>query len=170
MRFILLTAGFLVIFGCGILEMIFGFPQMYIQRDVQAKELVGKWNITSYGETNVEEWIKTSPDWGIEAPWKSMTLNSDGTCEVQFESAWLLRKTPLPIDAIVPDMLPCSWELSKIRNIDNDKVTGVILGDLNNDLDPYEFYVFEENGELILWNLVGYVDHLRTQQFTKSQK
>ncbi len=170
MKFVLGIVGALVIFGCGILEMIFGFPQMYIQREIQASEFVGTWNITPYGEANVEEWMKTSPDWGIEAPWKSMTLNSDGTCEVKFESAWLLQKTALPTNTIALDMLICSWKLSKIWNIDNDEVTGVILGDLDNDLDPYEFYIFEENGELMLWNLVGYVDHFRTQQFTKSQK
>jgi hypothetical protein len=168
MRFVLSAIAFLAIFGCGILEMIFGFPQMYIQREVQASELVGTWNITPYGEANVDKWLKDSPDWGIGAPWKSITFNKDGTCQVKFEKAWYTAKTPLPTNAIVPDILPCSWKLAKISNIDNDDVTGVELESGDNYVGYTSFYIFEENGELMLWNLIGYVDHFSRQEFKKS--
>src|SRR6266498_2905065 len=42
-----------IIFGCGILSVIFGLPERYIERDITPEEMVGTWNITSDSEADV---------------------------------------------------------------------------------------------------------------------
>jgi hypothetical protein len=167
MKYLATTAAFVVMWGCGILSLIFDSPDRYIDREVRPQEMTGTWKIIPTGETEVDAWVMEEPDWGIYLPWKAMSLNEDGSCSVAIEPGWLRAAHA---DKAAGDLLSCAWKLSEIDNLDGEPVPGLEL-DLkypgNYDM-LYSLYLYEENGELVLWNFIGDPDDFQTQDFVKS--
>jgi hypothetical protein len=54
-----------IVFGCGILSVIFDLPERYIERDVTPEEMVGTWNIISDSEADVREFVAKFSDWHV---------------------------------------------------------------------------------------------------------
>lgn len=172
MKFFSTLAAFAVVFGCGILSAIFGLPKRYIERDVKAEELVGTWNVTPDSESDVNDFVKRFPDWGASAPWKTMVINSDGTCIVEVQIAWLSHISDLS-HAGANNRLPCLWRLTRDSSLDGDKVPVIKLDfEYPNDYEmgDYSLYIFEENGELIIWGFIGDPDNFRPQDFVKGEQ
>jgi hypothetical protein len=155
MRFVLGIVVALVMFGCGIMSLIFGFPDRYIKRDVQVSELVGTWNITAESKSRMQD---AEPYTGLAIPYEYIKLNHDGTCKVDLENT----------------RLSCSWELTKVPGLESKQVPGITLDfhegdDYVPDTDYY-LYLFEENDELILWTVIDDPDDFNLQEFKKSAK
>jgi hypothetical protein len=166
MKFIAAVASLSIFFGCGILSVIFGLPERYIERDVTPEEMVGTWNITSESETDVKEFIGRFPSWVAYTPWKTITLNSDGSCNVESDLNGLGEvHTNDSLDKIIS----CSWKVGKEENL-SGKQSPVLEWDLeysNNQGSLRSLYIYEENGKLILWNFIGDPDEFRVQDFVK---
>lgn len=176
MKVILSIATIAIIYGCGILSLVFDLPERYIDREVKTGEMIGTWSITSDSEAEVNQFVQKYPEWGISAPWKSITLNGDGSCNVKLEISWLSGTSVSPTDAysksvISNDIISCAWGLAKNENL-SGKMSPVIKLALEypgNYGARYSLYIVEENGELILWNFIGDPDDFRTQDFVKSR-
>jgi len=176
MKFILGIVTLGIIFGCGIMSVIFGLPNHYIERAVKADELVGTWNITAESEDSVNEFVKKLPDWSINPPWKTITLNSDGTCLVKLETGWL-GDYAYPNDVITNNITSCSWELGTERSLADTEANGkdvpavkFILDYPNNFSMDLSLSIYEENEELILWDLIGDPDDFNLQEYKKITK
>jgi hypothetical protein len=159
---------FSIIFGCGIMNTIFGLPERYIERDVKVAEMVGTWNVTPNSEIDVNKFVIRSPDWGASAPWKTITLNSDGSCRVELKTGWLGKQYSNDV-IITSQMTSCSWNLAKEEN-PSHTISPVL--ELNfeypdNYSISYSLYIFEENGELIVWDFIGDPDDFHPQNFVK---
>ena len=146
--------------------MIFELPERYIERDVKTEEMVGTWNVTSESEADVNKFLRTSPGWSISAPWKTFTLNSDGSCSVEIKNDWL---GDFYSDLATKSMKSCSWNLAREENLSH-KISPVL------DLDfeysdaystSFSLYIVEEDGKLILWNFIGDPDDFLPQDFVK---
>ena len=61
MKFISSLASLSIIFGCGILSLMFGLPERYIERDVKEEEMVGTWSITPDSESDVNDFLQRYP-------------------------------------------------------------------------------------------------------------
>jgi hypothetical protein len=169
MKFITAVALLSIFFGCGILNVIFGMPKRYIKRDVTPEEMVGIWTITSDSEADVKEFINRFPDWVAYTPWKTITLNDDGTCKVESDLNWMGEDHVS--DTSVDKIISCSWELGKEENL-NGKQSPVLEWNLeysSNHGSMRSLYIYEENGELILWNFIGDPDDFRVQDFVKAK-
>ena len=179
MKIVLGFATFIVVFGCGIMNLIFDLPERYIERDVKIQEMVGTWNITAQSETDVNKFLKDFPGWGASAPWKTITLNSDGTCMVQLEIKWLrdeneisteFPRDPIPEDVKSNNITSCAWNLAKEKNLSN-KISPIVEFDIeypNRYGMKYSLYIYEENNKLILWNFIGDADDFLPQDFMKT--
>lgn len=167
MKFISPIASLYIVLGCGILSAIFGLPERYIERDVKPEEMVGTWSITSDSETDVNDFVREFPDWGASAPWKTFTLNSDGSCKLEFEDDWLGKS--YSNDVISNSITSCSWNLAMEENL-SGKTSPVLKLEIeypNNHYMMYSLYIFEENSELTLWDFIGDPDDFYPQDFVK---
>ena len=154
-----------LLFTCGIGDALGGIdiPQRYIERQVNQTELVGTWNITTDSENNIQAYYLSSNPPHHPNPWKSITLNNDGTCHVDFEPSWNTQSN----DLSKPDTLAsCTWKLDSITGYDKDlspkDVPAVSISfeyfvASTNSYEVYDFdsYIAEENQQLVLWNFVG---------------
>ena len=170
MKFFSIIASLVIVFGCGIMNVIFELPERYIERDVKAEEMVGIWNIAPDSEVDVNNFIEKFPDWDGFAPWKTFTLNSDGSCSVELDTAWL--GDSYSNDVAVVKTTSCNWNLAKQENLSN-KISPVLeLGfdypDSNGLMTS--LYIYEENSKLILWGFIGDPDDFRPQDFVKVEQ
>ncbi|HNE06172.1 MAG TPA: hypothetical protein PLT08_16725 [Anaerolineales bacterium] len=164
MKFISTVASLFIVFGCCILSAIFELPERYIERDVKVEEMVGTWNLTSDSEADVNTWINYHWDWGIDAPWKTFTLNKDGSCKVEFQSEWLSSS-----DLATTNVISCTWKLEKEENL-SDKISPVLKFKFeysDKGTSMFSSYLFEENNKMIVWNFIGDPDDFITQDFVK---
>jgi hypothetical protein len=179
-----LLFSFLVL-GCGIIEMLFpidNFPQRYIEREVDKTELVGTWKITPDSEPRIKTYFEQIQngdlDWGpVRAPWKTITLNNDGTCKIEFEASWDIENKVLT----EPDAgSTCTWKVEKISGYDKELSSKYVPGlfvrfeHFNEQEDQYyvyysESYIAEENNELVLWNFIGDPIQVEYQDFKKTK-
>lgn len=172
-----------LVLGCGIIEFLFpieNFPQRYIEREVDNIELVGTWNITPDSEPRIAAYFDEIKDsglyWGpVKAPWKTMTLNQDGTCQIDFEASWDIENKVLTES---DGLSSCTWEIKKISGYDKEfsskHVPGLVMRfeHFNEQEDLYhiydsESYIVEENNKLVLWYFIGDPTHLQYQNFGK---
>jgi len=162
MKFFLAIVSLLVIFGCGIMSLIFGLPERYIERDVKMNEMVGIWNITPDSEADIKEFVKKFPGWDAYMPLKTITLNDDGTCNIEFDEIHSIYTT-------TNNIISCSWDLGKERNL-SDKISPILELDFeysNNHGSMRSLYIYEEDNNLIIWGFIGDPDDFRTQDFVK---
>jgi hypothetical protein len=166
MKFLSTVASLFVLFGCGIMSLIFGLPERYIERDVQTDEMIGNWSVTEESKTILNGWIKQNPDWGINVPWNTFTLNNDGSCEIELQTGWLSK---FDSDLATKEMKACSWSLAKEKNL-SGKLSPVLLFDLeypDNYDEKFSLYIFEQDGNLIVWDFIGDPDDFVPQDFVK---
>jgi hypothetical protein len=164
--------------GCGILELLFpiNYPQRYIEREVNNTELVGTWKITPDSETRMIDYFQQKDSkLYLEAPWKSISLNKDGSCKVDLEVSWSLNNEVLEeADALST----CTWKTDKILGYKEhgsfNHVSGLTVSfeHFNKQENNYhiyysEFYIVEENKKLVLWNFIGDPAHLSYQDFMR---
>lgn len=167
MKFIAAISLLSIFFGCGIMSVVFGMPERYIERDVSTAEMIGTWNITSDSEADVKEFVKKFPGWVAYMPFTSITLNGDGTCSAAYQANWLNEAESS--DTSVVHTTSCSWDLAKEENL-SDKISPVIEVDFEFSTNHgmiQSLYIYEENGELIVWSFIGDPDDFRTQDFVK---
>lgn len=165
MKFISTVSLLFMLFSCGIFNAIFELPERYVERDVKPEEMVGTWAITSESETDVDNFVTKFPDWGASVPWKTFTLNNDGSCELELEIDWLSKSYSK--DIISKSMTSCSWNLAAEENLSN-KTSPILKLKLeypNNLYMLYSLYIFEENSELIVWDFIGDPDDFHPQDF-----
>jgi hypothetical protein len=170
MKFFSIIASLVTVFGCGIMSFIFDLPERYIERDVKTKELVGTWNITPESEVDVNNFIKKFPDWGGFAPWKTFTLNGDGSCSIEIYAAWL--GDSYSNDEPTVKTTSCNWNLAKEENLSN-KISPVVelsFSYSGSNGQMWSFYIYEENSKLILWSFIGDADDFRPQDFVKVEQ
>ena len=152
------------------MNVIFDLPERYIERDVKAEEMIGTWNITPDSEVDVNNFIKKFPDWSGFAPWKTFTLNSDGSCGVELDTAWL--GDSYSKDVAVVKTTSCNWNLAEKENLSN-KISPILeLGFdyLDSNGLMTSLYIYEENSKLILWGFIGDPDDFRPQDFVKVEQ
>ncbi len=159
------------------------FPQRYIEREVDKTELVGTWKITPDSESRIKTFFEKIQngdlDWEpITAPWKTITLNEDGTCQIEFEVSWDIENKVLP----EPDAGPtCTWKIKKITGYDKEFSSKYVPGlfvrleHFNEQEDRYyvyysECYIVEENNELVLWDFIGDPEQVEFQDFKKTNQ
>ena len=163
-------------------------PQRFINRDLRAEEFVGAWHITPNSELQVNKYVEEQPpsSYGADTPFASFTLNSNGTCQIVLKIEWLpgyqtqtiAHETPssykpaflIHYDELVNTYLSCTWKISKESDYNNDKEVPIIDLEYEYSGDQYtltKFYIFEENGKLILWNFIGDPDQFSLQDFSK---
>lgn len=173
--FIILPIAFL---GCGIIEMLFPaeFPQRYIEREVDRAELIGTWEITTESEAIINDHIGQDQTWEtIDSPWKTISLNEDGSCQIDFEITWDPDNNVLTDPA---SLSTCAWKMDTALGYDENgyfkDVPGIVVSFNRYDetLDKYfidysKNYIAEENGELVLWDFIGETPFY-TQDFKKS--
>jgi len=150
------------------MSLIFGLPDRYIKRDVKVNEMVGTWSVTPDSESDVNSWVNRYPDWGIDAPWKTFTLNDDGSCKVEIQTDWL---SDFYSDLATNHMTSCSWNLAKKENL-NNQISPVLELNFeypNNYTAMFSLYIFEENSKLIVWNFIGDPDDFLPQDFVKTK-
>jgi hypothetical protein len=165
MKLISLFLFSLLLFLCGIGDAIGpgnNISQRYIQRQVNHNELVGTWSLTT-GADIIQTYASVPDSPAYPTPWKSIILNDNGTCHVDFESSWYKQGSDLG----KPDALAtCTWKLDTVTGPDKDlsyiEVPGIdIYFDyLPQNTSVYEAYMFEyfiaeENNQLVLWNFIG---------------
>lgn len=172
MKIFIGLATLVIVYGCGILSFVFDQPERYIAREVITGEMLGTWSITPDSEAEVTQFVQKYPDWGVPAPWKSITLNEDGSCDVKLEIGWLGAASVSPTESysksvISNDITSCSWGLAKDENTSGktSSVVKLALEYLGNYSALYSLYIVEENGGLILWNFIGDPDDFRMQDF-----
>lgn len=166
MKFFSAVASLFIVLGCGIMSVIFELPERHIERDVKIEELVGTWKVTPESESDVNSWVNQQPDWGIVSPWKTFTLNGDGSCKVELQANWL---GDFYADLATKSMNSCSWKLEKEKNL-SDNTSPVLKLDFEypgNYTAMFSLHLFEEDGKLILWNFIGDPDDFVTQDFVK---
>ncbi len=173
MRFLLGIFISLVVFGCGIMSVIFGMPQPYIQRDVNNSELVDTWTVTAESAAQEDAFIARHPTWSATVPFRAMSLSSDGTCKVDIETKWRGDQgvSELPTAKTGQDSLPsCTWELASIPSVENTNVTGIVIdcGMVGQAPLGAHLFINEENGGLTLWNFIGDPDDFITLDYRKS--
>jgi hypothetical protein len=169
MKFLSAFVSVFIVFGCGILSAIFDLPERYIERDVALEEMVGTWKITSDSEADVKAFVTRVSGWGIYMylPFTILTLNDDGTCTAEHEANWLDEAHSS--DTSIVRTTSCFWDLAKEENL-SDKISPVIKLDFeysNPGGRKQSLYIYEENGELIVWSFIGDPDDFRTQDFVK---
>jgi hypothetical protein len=167
MKFIAAVASLSIFFACGIMSVIFGMPERYIERDVTPEEMVGVWTVTSDSEADVKEFMERFPGWVAFTPWKTITLNADGTCSVESDLNWMDEEHTS--ETLPYRIISCSWQLGKQENL-NGKQSPILEWDLeysNNQGSMRSLYLYEENGKLILWNFIGDPDDFRVQDFVR---
>jgi len=165
MKLISLFLFLLLLFTCGIGDALGGIdiPQRYIERQVNHTELVGTWNLTTDSENNIQSYDLSSDIPHHPNPWKSITLNDDGTCHVDFESSWNTWGDDLGKPST---LAACTWKLDTLTGYDKDLSPKAVPGvsvrfeyfvASTNSYEVYDFdsYIAEENNQLILWNFVG---------------
>ena len=166
MKFFLIINSLITILACWIVSTAFDIPERYVEREVAQGEMPGIWRVTPESESKVDAFTDKFPDWGASAPWKTFTLNSDSSCEIEFESAWLSASRS---DLNSRTIEACSWSLVEEENASH-KVSPILklrLDFANNVTSFFSLYIYEENGELILWNFIGDPDDFNPQDFMK---
>ncbi len=163
----------LVIFGCGIMSVIFGSPQPYIHRDVKTSELLGTWTVTAESAAKQDAGIERFPGWRAMVPWRSMTLTGDHSCQVNLEPKWLGEHEISGLataEASHAALASCKWELTTLSSVEDKNVTGlrVDAGTLGQAPIGADFYIDEDNGGLVLWNFIGDPDDFVTLDYRKS--
>ena len=165
---------------CGIVEFLFpvNYPQRYIQREVNKSELIGTWEITADSQARIESYLQ-HPDKFLPvspSPWKSITLNNDGSCKVNLEISWTLNNDVLgEADAL----LICTWKIDKILGYDEQGSFKDVLGLVinfeyyNKQEDKYyvydsHSYIDEENNQLVIWDFIADPANLQYQDFHKT--
>lgn len=131
--------------------------------------MIGDWHITPKSEMDVNLWVDQNPDWGIHAPWKTITLNKDGSCTVAIEIGWLRESGRYSKEVLANKMVSCSWNLTEDENL-SGKLSPVLELEFNypkNYTTKSSLYIFEENNELIIWSFIGDPDDFQPQDFVK---
>ena len=166
MKTVLIFATFIVVFGCGIMNLIFDLPERYIERDVRVDEMLGAWSVTPHSEADVNNFIKNNPNSTVSAPWKAFTLNLDGSCDMKLEPGWL---GGFNSDLATKSLSSCSWSLAKEKNLSGkiSPVLDLMLEYTNSYSAAFSLYIFEENGKLIVWDFIGDPDDFLPQDFAK---
>lgn len=166
----------LVIFGCYGLGALFGPPPHFINHPVSSEALVGTWNVVPTDVAPKTKFVRDNVYWGADTPWKSMTLNADGSCVVTIEPSWVPSlvgtQTPLPSGVTASDyyrVSGCTWVLADIAINESETVTGIYIhvpGPWTGGTEP--MYINEENGELILWSFIGDPDEVMYLDYRKA--
>ena len=165
--------------ACGIADALFPveYPQRYIEREVNNSELVGTWQMTANSESKIEAYLQHQDDfWSVSpAPWKSITLNQNGSCEIKLEISWASDNEVLKQkDA----SSTCTWKVDKILGYDEQGSSKYVPGLIvyfeyyNKQESKYyvyhsESYIATENKALVIWDFIGDPDYLRYQDFHK---
>ncbi len=172
MKFLAGVLASLVIFGCGVLSMVFGMPQPYITRAVDKSELSGIWTLPADTEASMDAFVRRSPHWPAVAPWRSMTLSADNSCRVELALEWLSR---MGYAGVSPQVAPpgvissCAWHLGEFASVDGKPVPAVSIAVKSGEYNGGGYlYINEENGGLTLWTFIGDPDDFRTLDFRKS--
>jgi hypothetical protein len=154
----ILTAG--ILWGCGILSLLFPVPERYISRDIKPEELFGLWQLTAESQTQIMEFETHFPSFGIDAPWQAITLRDGNTCQVQWLSNY---------KAYEKNLLICSWQIANIGGLSNQDALGIEISFeyYDNHSRWYSLYIFEESNELSLWKFIGDPDDAIIQEFKK---
>lgn len=181
----LIGVGWVFLFlGCGIMSVVFGLPDRFIKRAVKAEELVGEWKITSDSEEKLNKFRETFPDWPGVAPFKTIQLSKDRTCQIKIESQWLpnyvnstsgMPHDEIPQDILANNILSCSWGIAKTRVFSDSgreevQDLEISIDYPNNYRQTYGLFIYEENEALILWTFIGDPDDFVPQDFVKSSK
>jgi hypothetical protein len=174
MKSILGIGSVFIFLGCGIMTVIFGLPERYIERDVQLQELVGKWQITPDSEKDLIEFQEKFPDLNdLAVPWKTIQLNEDGTCQLTLENKWTSKpsNSSSGTSQDIPDKdIACSWKTAKVSAITNENVPGIEISTDPSGRYGHPLYIYEdEDKTLILWNFIGDPDDFTPQDFIKVQ-
>ena len=179
MKIVLAPLILFLLLGCGILEMLFPieWQQRYIDRKVESSELLGTWVLTSDSETRIKAYLEQNDfSWGyIDAPWKTITLRRDSSCQVELELSWDPENSVLTESDALPT---CTWKVDNILGHDTDgsfkDVQGLFVRfeHYEQQTDSYlvyysESYIVEENNELILWNFIGDPTYFDYQDFKR---
>jgi hypothetical protein len=166
---------------CGLGDLLspINYPPRYIEREVSRDELVGTWEVTSESESRINAYFQKQKETSaLAAPWKSISLNSNGSCEVDLEISWSLNNDVLKeLDALPT----CTWKIDTTLGYDENGMFKdvpsllVRFEHFNVEADLYHVYysesfIVEENNELILWNFIGGSSFLRYQDFKKINK
>ncbi len=162
----------LVVFGCFI-GGILGGPQPSIQRTVKNSELVGTWKATTDSAARQDAFMMENPDWGAMDPFRTVSLNADGTCSISIESAWLGNQgasVSPTANAGAEESRPCNWEQASLYGVENQTYPGIVIkvGMAGLDQGQYRLFITEDNSSLELWNFIGDPDSLTMLTFRKS--
>jgi hypothetical protein len=162
-----------VMMGCGILNVIFDVPENYVHRDVQNNELVGTWKITPQSETDLKQFLHDFSGWGSNAPWETIKLNNDGTCEVKLIPDWLSKEGGWDYteNVLINNMLSCTWQQSSSLWYPEDHVAKGIQFNLkyaDYSINYFYLYVNEAEGEMVLWTFYGDADDFNSQEYKKA--
>ena len=171
-----------LILTCGIIEFLFPvqFPQRYMDRDVEPKELVGTWQVTSDSQSRIDIYLQQQDEfWPISpAPWNSIILNDNGSCKIELESSWAVDNEVLN----EADALPtCTWKIDRLLGYDeqgsSNYVTGLFVRfeHYNEQEDRYyvyysESFIAEEDNKLVIWNFIGNPSQIRYQNFERTNR
>jgi len=167
MKIIWFMASLVTILACGIVSAGFDFPERYAQREITQDEMPGIWRVTPESEAKVDDFTNKYPAWGASAPWRQLTLYTDGSCQIEFESAWL-GDTQSELNSRI--MESCSWSLAQEEN-PSHKISSALklrLDFANNVTTFFSLYIYEENDQLILWDFIGDPDDFNPQDFVRT--
>jgi len=162
---------------CGIVELGFpDVPKRQFDRQVDKTEIIGAWELTPASETQLNALTEQESSWGIDSPWKSITLSSNGSCRVELEPSWLSAHSD--ILKLADTMESCMWDLEYVSGVyENNGVRntpGIVLkfSHYNQAADIYELYpselrFFNRNGKLVLWDYIGNPNDAKYQDYEK---
>jgi len=170
MKFIFAFSILIITFSCcGLLEatLPLEWPQRYIEREVESDELVGVWELTSNSEREIKNYYSQRNEAvELSSPWKTIVLNQDGSCSVEFVLDW----NSWEILEYASTLETCTWKKEQLlgyneRGLSMD-VLGVRFGfeyhdpitGANRGIVP-QLYIYEDDGELILWDFYGVPEH-----------
>ncbi len=179
MRHIIAFSLLSIVLSCGFCEFVFtNIPQRYIEREVEDVELVGLWTLTQDSEARIIAYIDHDESRSIGTPWKTISVNPDGTCQVKPEMLWITKRESILNNSDI--FASCTWKSKEVLGSSEDgtskKVPGVFLRfeRFNNQTEMYEVYytdlfISEENNELILWSYIGNPANVKYQDFKKTK-
>ncbi len=168
--------------SCGICDILLPvtIPQRYVERRVQDDELIGLWKLTSDSEARIDTYIRGDSSRSIGQPWKTMSINDDGTCQVQIESGWMRDNENIlnETDALSS----CTWRSKEVLGYNEGGAFRYVPGlsfrfeHFNSQNEIYEIYstelfIAEENNELIVWEYIeGPFEIIKYQDFKKFEE
>jgi hypothetical protein len=178
------SLSFITIFACGIADMFLEYPQRYIQREVQANEIVGTWKLTQDSESRINSYTPEYSGWRIK-PYKTIYIYSDGTCEYEVNNEWVT-------DDLQPFLtedwetlysgkrIECTWRLENLSGRTESgaskNVPGIFLMSevYKKETDSYnvnyiELYIAEEDNEIILWDFIEHSYDALYQDYKKEK-